>query len=335
MEMFTYVHNYGVNVTIQVNLFIRVSGITLDSDYGDCIQTFQTVRYAIHVVIIPVLRMIGFAGNFLDMLVLHCNEFHNETNRTILASAANLPLTLNQCFSRAQCIIQQLNFPAVLMVGSLVHINVSLPYEITVVVYVCHMTTISLERGSVARARSLVSNVESDGSSEEESAIFENLVIPVPPSVPPKTPEPVILEPPYIPPPCQFVEVSFGEFKVLVNINCRKANFVDYLKKKSYFETDSLDMCDLQGRVAGIQHLRDNQFVNKVFEPGQIYIPCEIFTRIGGILTEIRPCVDNWEIYHPELAAILISSIRESQKGLNLPLETLQISKTKEIRKHF
>ncbi|KAK6986175.1 hypothetical protein BgiMline_015806, partial [Biomphalaria glabrata] len=66
---------------------------------------------------------------------------------------------------------------------------------------------------------------------------------------------------------------------VPANIRCRKANFIDFMKKLCNFKSDEFEMCDLQGRLVGLLELTDNQFVDSLFKAGQMYVPCELYKR--------------------------------------------------------
>uniref|UniRef100_A0A2C9JS52 Uncharacterized protein n=1 Tax=Biomphalaria glabrata TaxID=6526 RepID=A0A2C9JS52_BIOGL len=112
-------------------------------------------------------------------------------------------------------------------------------------------------------------NVSQPADESEEAQAEQNIDTPEPP----KTPETVVVEPPYNAPPINFIIISIGEKSLLVNVSCRKANFIDFVKIK----------CRL--------HI--------------------ILTEV----TEVRPCFPDWEIYHPELAALLQNSVKVSRKG--------------------
>ncbi|XP_055888156.1 uncharacterized protein LOC129926679 [Biomphalaria glabrata] len=180
---------------------------------------------------------------------------------------------------------------------------------------------------SLQKTRSQSVSHPSDQSvdSEEKSA----------PSEPAKTPEPVVVETPYVAPPINFIVISLGAKSVPANIRCRKANFIDFMKKLCNFKSDEFEMCDLQGRLVGLLELTDNQFVDGLFKAGQMYVPCELYKRVGGILIEVRPCIPNWQVHHPELAALLDNSIPGTQKGTAQSSKHTLDSKTKEVKDKF
>ncbi|KAK6986173.1 hypothetical protein BgiMline_015804 [Biomphalaria glabrata] len=154
-------------------------------------------------------------------------------------------------------------------------------------------------------------NVSQPADESEEAQAEQNIDTPEPP----KTPETVVVEPPYNAPPINFIIISIGEKSLLVNVSCRKANFIDFVKKKCRLHIRDFDMCDLQGRLVGLLNLTDYHFVDHLFEAGQMYVPCELDTKILTEVTEVRPCFPDWEIYHPELAALLQNSVKVSRKG--------------------
>ncbi|KAH9507615.1 hypothetical protein Btru_051608 [Bulinus truncatus] len=137
----------SVRVQLQANLSLNESRSTFTSDDDDFKQTVKAVRYVINVIIIPILCLIGFAGNILNMVVLHRYGF-KETNIMFLTSlsVADFVLTLFHAMIKVTHIVQQFDFLAAEIVGAIFQIYLYAPYQIMVAINVSHIITIAVER---------------------------------------------------------------------------------------------------------------------------------------------------------------------------------------------
>lgn len=104
-------------------------------------------RTAINIVILPILCVMGLAGNIINIIVLRRYGF-KDTNIMLLASLSfnDLVLTLLHTIIKAGDIIKLVDVEAALRVIAFSAIYLNAPHQILVAINVCHVTTIAVER---------------------------------------------------------------------------------------------------------------------------------------------------------------------------------------------
>ncbi|XP_059153511.1 uncharacterized protein LOC131939306 [Physella acuta] len=120
----------------------------------------------------------------------------------------------------------------------------------------------------------------------------------------------------YVPPPRHFIEVYYGEmWPMLMNINCKKSVFLDYIRRRiPPIAVESMELCDLQGNVVGIANVEPSDYVINLFQPGFIYITCEML-RQHGYVADIKPCFGEWEERFPYIKEGLAAWIEKTKKA--------------------
>uniref|UniRef100_A0A2C9L056 G-protein coupled receptors family 1 profile domain-containing protein n=1 Tax=Biomphalaria glabrata TaxID=6526 RepID=A0A2C9L056_BIOGL len=129
----------GVSVTPQTSMDVILNLITEG--------TLSQQDVYIRCILLPVLGFCGLLGNFLNIVILTHHGFRESTNIILVSlSVSDFCFSLTQILRRIRCVVQMFDFFLGVTVETFLEVYIIPINTLMLVVSLCHVTLISIER---------------------------------------------------------------------------------------------------------------------------------------------------------------------------------------------